>query len=250
MHFSGSSPAESVSGNHLLASLPDADQRRLRPLLHAVTIKARQVLYTKGDPIEQVYFLTGGVCSLVAAMDDGRMAELATIGREGVVGFIAGFGQEIASHEAMLQIPVPGETEAGALAMSARDFRAEMAQAGAFRDAVNKYIVAANVFLETSIACNALHGTEERCARWLLMVQDRIGSATFQLSHEFLAMMLGVHRPTATVVAGTLQAAGLIRYRRGRMEILNREGLEEASCECYAIVAQHFTALRPAPAVE
>jgi hypothetical protein len=160
-----------------------------------------------------------------------------------VVGYVAGLGQLIATHEAMLQIPVPGESEAGAHVMSARDFRAEMSQAGPLRDAVNKYIVAASVFVETSVACNALHGTEERCARWLLMVQDRVCSPTFQLSHEFLAMMLGVHRPTATVVAGTLQSAGLIKYRRGHMEIVNREGLEEASCECYGTVAHHFEAL-------
>jgi CRP-like cAMP-binding protein len=144
----------------------------------------------------------------------------------------------------MVQIPVENEGDA-AQTMSARDFRTEVARPGAFRDAVSAYMIGAHGFIAASVACNALHTADERCARWLLMAHDRVGTDTFQLSHEFLAMMLGVRRPTATVVAGTLQSAGLIRYRRGRMEILNRQGLEDAACECYETVRQHFADVHP-----
>src|SRR5687768_1242957 len=161
------------------------------PMLRTIPLKPKQVLFTKGDSIEAVYFPWGGVCSLVATMDDGRMTELATVGREGVVGYLAGFGQRVASHDAMVQIPVEDGGDA-AQTMSARDFRTEMARPGAFRDAISAYMIGAHVFIATSVACNALHTADERCARWLLMAHDRVGADTFQLSHEFLAMMLGV----------------------------------------------------------
>jgi CRP-like cAMP-binding protein len=235
------SPPAIVSPNLLLASLSPAEYERVRPLLTATPLSARQRLQRKGEPVEVVYFPWGGVCSVVATLSDGGMVELATVGREGVVGYLTAFGQQAAAHDAMVQIPVPN---GGAHVMSARDFRAEMAIAGGLRSAVNAYMIAAHVFISTSVACNALHGAEERCARWLLMAHDRVDGDEFQISHEFIAMMLGVRRPTATVVAGVLQGAGLIRYRRGQMRILDREGLENAACECYREVSAHFTQLR------
>jgi CRP-like cAMP-binding protein len=231
-----------LSQNRLLSSLTPQEFEHLRPMLRTLQLKERQTLYRKGESIDAVYFPWGCVCSIVAHMEDGGMVELATVGCEGVVGYLSAFGQRVAAHDAMVQIP---SDDFGAHVMGAADFRAEMGRASALRDAVHQYMIAAHIFISTSVACNALHTAEERCARWLLMAHDRIGSDHFELSHEFLAMMLGIRRPTATVVAGTLQTAGLIRYRRGKMEIVDREGLEHASCECYRAVAPHFAGLEP-----
>lgn len=221
--------------NEILASLPEDELRRLRPMLRAMPLAPKQSLQQAGQPLESVYFPWGGVCSLVATMSDGRMAELATVGREGIVGYMAAFGQRVATHDAMLQIPAPG---CGAHVMAARDFRALLNRGSGLEAAVHRYANAAHTSLAVSAACNSLHLARERCARWLLIVQDRVGASSFDLSHEYIAMMLGVRRPTATVVAGTLQAAGLIRYRRGHVEILDRPGLEAASCECHALAGQ------------
>ena len=197
-------------------------------------------LLEAGRPIETVYFPNGGVCSLTMTMEDGRVAEVGLTGREGLVGYLLAFGQNEASHDAMVQIP-----GGSALTMSRRDFREHMSRNGSLRALVNRYMLAATAFTTTSVACNALHVAEERCARWLLHAHDRMGSATFDLSHEFLAMMLGVRRPTATIVAGTLQRSGLIRYSRGRMTIVDRPRLEQASCECYGLIEQYMGGLLP-----
>jgi CRP-like cAMP-binding protein len=242
----GCGHADGASQNRLLASLSPEEFEHLRPMLRNIPLRARQSFYTKGEPLDTVYFPWGCVCSIVAHMQDGGMVELATVGCEGVVGYLSAFGQRVAVNDAMIQIP---SAKCGAHVMSASDFRTEMNRQGGLRDAVHRYMLAAHVFICTSVACNALHSAEERCARWLLMAHDRVGSDQFDLSHEFLAMMLGIRRPTATVVAGTLQGAGLIRYRRGKMEILDREGLEHASCECYRVVAPYFAGLDPTVAI-
>lgn len=218
--------------NDVLASLPEAEFARLDPRLRPVMFSPREILQKAGDDIDCVYFPWGGACSIVATMSDGRTAEVATVGREGIVGYLAGFGANRAQHDAMVQIHA---VNCGAYAMTVADFRAELARAEGMSSAVARYVVNMDAFLSSTVACNALHLVIERCARWLLLAQDRLESPQFCLSHEFLAMMLGVRRPTATVVAGELQAAGLIRYRRGQMEILDREGLEAVSCECYAL---------------
>jgi CRP-like cAMP-binding protein len=226
--------------NLILRSLPSSDFARLEPELGSVELPARKVLYRDGEPITTVYFPWGGVCSITRVMQDGRMVEVGAVGREGVMGYMAGFGDDIATGDCMVQVP-----DGGAYAMRASTFRAEMNVHGALHRIVSRFMNAMNVLAFQSVACNALHGAEERCARWLLMVHDRVGADSFLLSHEFLAVMLGVRRPTATIAAGVLQKAGLITYRRGRMTILNREGLEEAACECYAAVQEHFERLLP-----
>ena len=223
------------TSNLLLAALPEEDFARLAPLLKAVPLETRTVFLRDGQAIDSVCFPQGGLCSLTLTMADGRMAEVGVVGIEGVVGCMAGFGQDVASHDAMVQIP-----DGGALLLPTRDFRDEMSRGGALHALVSRYMVAANTMTAASVACNALHTAEERCARWLLHAHDRVQASRFELSHEFIAMMLGVRRPTATLVAGILQRAGLIRYKRAQMEILDRPGLEEASCECYRAVQGHF----------
>jgi CRP-like cAMP-binding protein len=127
--------------------------------------------------------------------------------------------------------------------MPADVFKNEMNRSGAFQESVLRYWQGFQMLIMQSTACMALHPVQERCCRWLLMAHDRVHRDDFELSHEFLAMMLGATRPTVTVVAGTLQKAGLIRYRHGRMTILDRKSLEDASCECYATVKAGFDRL-------
>ena len=226
------------TSNALLEALGPQDFATIEPLLRTVQQRSAMSLLKSGEPIEAVYFPTGDVCSLTMTMEDGRVAEVGLSGREGVIGYLAGFGEINASHDAMVQVP-----GGSLLSMSPRDFRDHMSRNGVFRDVINRYMLAMTALMSTSVACNALHAAEERCARWLLHAHDRMGVAAFDLSHEFLAMMLGVRRPTATIVAGILQRAGLIRYSRGHMNIVDRARLEQASCECYGVIEKHFEGL-------
>ena len=135
----------------------------------------------------------------------------------------------------MVQVP-----DGSIVKLSEKAFRRELAAHGSFHDLVGRYIQATIAQMMQSTACNALHHVQQRCARWLLMTHDRMHEQDFHLSHEFLAVMLGVQRPTVTVVAGNLQQAGLISYKHGVVKVLDRAGLEAAACECYAIIRAHF----------
>ena len=159
---------------------------------------------------------------------------------KGFLGINACFGREMLSGETMLQVPVPDAT---AEVMSAEIFKRELGRAGPFQECVHRYSQGLLMLMMQSTGCMALHPVQERCCRWLLMTHDRVRTDEFHLSHEFLAMMLGSTRPTVTLVAGTLQKAGLIKYTHGRITILDRKSLEAASCECYATVKGHFDRL-------
>jgi CRP-like cAMP-binding protein len=226
------------SKNKLLACLLPEDFARLRPQLKTVPLLAKQVLHRRNEPVRQVFFLNGGVASMTTTMQNGAMVEIATVGLEGLVGVNAFFGDDMLSGETMLQVP---DTDAEVL--SAASFRHELTRGGSFQDCVRRYSQGLLMLLMQSTACMALHSVQERGCRWLLMTHDRVGRNEFQLSHEFLAMMLGATRPTVTVVALTLQKAGLIRYKHGHITILDRAGLEAASCECYSTVKTHFDRL-------
>lgn len=225
--------------NRILAALPPDDYRRLLPTLTTVPAKVKQVLYKPGDPIRHVYYPNGGVASMTTVMQNGDMIEVATVGTEGMLGLSAYFGATTMVGEAMIQV---GDSTAER--MDAAVFTAEMDRRGALHQIVSQYTHALVAAMMQSLACNTLHPVQERCARWLLMTHDRMGSPEFGLSHEFLAMMLGVRRPTVTVVAGQLQKVGLIRYKHGRITILDREGLETASCECYRAIRRQFARAR------
>jgi len=227
--------------NRLLASLTDADYQRFRSHLKTIPIRTRQVLYKVGEPIRVVYFPNGGVASITTILRNGATVEAATVGDEGMVGVEAFLSAEaISPGEIIIQVP-----DTSAEMMAVEDFRAALAERGAFHDLIGRYLQALIAQIMQSSACNALHQVQQRCARWLLTTHDRMHQQEFTLSHEFLAIMLGVQRPTVSVVAATLQDAGLIRYHHGRVDVLNRAGLEEASCECYAIVRAHFDRLMP-----
>jgi len=201
-------------------------------------VRVKQILHPRNEPIRDVFFPNGGVTSMTAAMRDGAMVEIATVGAEGLVGMDAFLGASIMSSETMVQVP-----DTSAEAMSVQAFTAELDRRGSFYDCVQRYSQGLMILMMQSTACMALHPVQERGCRWLLMTHDRVGRDDFQLSHEFLAMMLGSTRPTVSVVAGTLHKAGLIKYTHGRITILDRQGLEAASCECYATVKAHFDRL-------
>jgi len=200
----------------------------------------RQVLHKNGEPLRAVYFLNGGVASITTVLSDGTAVEAATVGDEGMLGVEAFLGANaVAPGETLIQVP-----DTSAEMMSVDDFRREVSATGAFRDIVGRYTQIIIAQMMQSAACNALHQVPQRAARWLLMTHDRMHERDFNLSHEFLAIMLGVQRPTVSVVAATLQRAGLIRYTHGHVTIRNRKGLEAAACECYGIIRGHFDKLR------
>jgi CRP-like cAMP-binding protein len=201
-------------------------------------MQAKQVLHPRGQPIREVFFPNGGVASITAAMRDGAMVEIATVGDEGLVGMDTFFGGSFANTESMIQVP-----DTSMEAMSAKAFTSELERRGPFHDRMRAYSQGLLMLMIQSTACMALHPVQERGCRWLLMTRDRVGRDDFRLSHEFLAMMLGATRPTVSVVANTLQKAGLIKYLYGHITILDGAGLEAASCECYATVRDQFTRL-------
>jgi CRP-like cAMP-binding protein len=214
--------------NNLLAALPANDYARLAPTLGTTPLKLKRFLHKPGEPIDQVYFPGGGFASVVTVLKDGAMVEVATIGREGMLGMSAALTRDPSPSAAMVQ----AETDT-CYTMSAEAFRNEMDRRGAFYDLLTRYGQALVGFIMQSTACNAVHSVEQRLSRWLLMAHDRVGKDDFPLTQEFAAMMLGTSRPTVTVVAGTLQKAGLIKYHRGHVTVVDREDLEAASCECY-----------------
>ena len=228
------------SANWLLAALPTKDFRRLAPHLKTVAIRTKQVLHKQGEPLRQVYFPNGGVVSITTVLPDGTTVEAATVGDEGMLGIEAFLSDDaVAPGETLMQVP---DTNAEMLSVEA--FRREVAKHGALHHLMGRYTQVFIAQMMQTSACNALHQVQQRCARWLLMTHDRMHKQDFNLSHEFLAVMLGVRRPTVSSIAGTLQDAGLIAYRHGRVKVLNRKGLEATSCQCYPIIRSHFNRMR------
>jgi len=216
-------------GNRLLQALPAAEQDRLLSKLTPMSLSMKTVLFEPGQQISAVHFPVNGVVSLVTSLEDGAIVEVATVGNEGIVGVPLVHGGSLAVR-AISQ--VPGDT----LRMDASVYMAEFERPGPFRDLVENYLQALFGQISQAAACNRLHSNEERLSRWLLMSHDRVGTETFPITHEFLGQMLGSRRATVTLSAGILQAAGLIRYHRGRVTIVDRDGLESVSCECYGVI--------------
>jgi CRP-like cAMP-binding protein len=229
-----------TSGNKLLASLSPEEYERIGQHLRSVPMKLKQTLCKQDEPIRDVMFPNGGACSLVKTLQNGQAAEVGTIGAEGVVGASVFFGQRVAECDVVVQLPGPG-----AQVMPADVFNAEMDRRGAFFNHIIRYTQALMSQIMQTTACNGLHSAEERCCRWLLMTHDRAGQDELALTHDFLALMLGVRRPTVTLVVASLQSAGLIESRRGSIRIIDRLGLETASCECYHVVRATWRRLLP-----
>jgi CRP-like cAMP-binding protein len=226
--------------NRLLAALSARDFAVLDPHLELVSLPRGKVLFEPGDEVTTTYFpCHRTMASLLIVTRDGREVEAATIGREGAVGGIVSEGHKPAFGRAVVQIG--GE----ALAINTSHLEAAKTGSARFGDLFSRYADALLAQMMQSVACNALHRTEERCARWLLATHDRAGGKMVHLTQEALAEMLGVQRTTVTAVTGVLQERGLIRTHRGRVEVLDRPGLERAACECYRAVEDHFTRLLP-----
>jgi CRP-like cAMP-binding protein len=223
--------------NRLLSLLSDNDYERLRPHLSLVVLEYRKDLYQASQPIEHVYFPVDGVASLVITTSDGDGVEVGTIGNEGIVGLPICLGDHEAPSSVYVQ--VPGK----ALRMDAHLFRGELERSPTLSLVMLRYAHAFFNQVAQSAACAHLHRVEQRCCRWLLMTRDRMPSGDFLLTQEFLGMMLGVRRTTVTDVMGALQKAGLVRYRRGHVTILDHDALRQRACECYEISRLEFDRL-------
>lgn len=229
------------SGNRLLGLLPAKDYARLRPHLRRLPLRYRQSLYAANKPIGFVYFIETGVGSLVNTMANGEAAEVGTIGNEGIVGLPIVLGDSRGPSSVYVQVPGAG------LRMKASEFKKAMARSASLRAVMLRFTHAFFNQVAQSAACNTFHSLEQRCCRWFLMTHDRMQKDDFLLTQEFLAMMLGVQRTGVTVAAGALQRAGLIRYTRGNVTILDRDGLLHRSCECYGVAKREFDHLLGAP---
>jgi CRP-like cAMP-binding protein len=231
-------PALSIS-NRLLAALARENLDPLRAHLEPVPLPHKQILSNPNMPIAHVYFPQEGMVSLVQPLENGAMIEVGMIGNEGLVGVPVLLGADTSPLEAMVQIP------GSALRMQASVFREEAGRSSALSGLLLRYVQALHVQVSLSAACNGRHTLPERLARWLLTARDRATSDRMPLSHEFLAMMLGVRRAGVTVTVGTLKAASLIHNTHGQVTITDRQGLEAACCECYRTVRNEYQRLVP-----
>ncbi len=237
-------PAGEPLRNRLLARLPAEEYARLAPHLTPVPLEFNQSIYEFGAAIDYAYFPTRGVISAVATTEDGDAIEIATVGNEGMTGLPALIEPE--SSPSRLFVQVPG----AATRIPAEALRREIQHESALRRILHRYQVAFMVQLAQSVACNGLHTIQQRCCRWLLITHDRVQDDVLPLTHELLAIMLGVRRPGITVVLQSLQARGFVEYSRGKIEVRNRQGLEAASCECYRVVKMHHDRLLGPDAVD
>jgi CRP-like cAMP-binding protein len=228
--------------NGLLAALDSDESEYLRPTLDVLQLERGAVLYEVGQPVEHVYFPHNAVVSLLAVMRDGRVAETGTIGREGFTGSETILGNDDRANSRCL-VQVAGMASRVPLST----LRALVNERPHARQMLLAYTRALFAQVLQSVACNATHNVEQRCARWLLMTHDRAEADTFDLTQEFLAVMLSVRRASVNVIGKTFQKRGLIRYSRGKITILDRASLEAASCECYGIVRRVFAQLLPYP---
>jgi CRP-like cAMP-binding protein len=226
------SPA--ACSNLLLSMLPDADYQALQPHLELVETPLHLKLCERDQPIHYAYFPLIGGHSVLATMQDGAQVEVGTVGFEGMSTTDLILGSDVAIETNVCQIP------GTALRMPAEVFREMTMGDTTLRRIALRYLQAYLSMVSQNVACNRLHHIEHRLAKWLLMSHDRMRREDFALTQEYLAAMLGVHRPSVSVAAGVLQHAGIIDYKRGSIRVLDRQSLEDASCECYGIVQKHF----------
>ena len=221
---------EPANLNRLLALLPDEERQPLVTRAETVSLSPREEVYPTDGPIENVYFPLNGVASILIDDSRGSAVEIATIGNEGMLGSAVVLGVPRAWGRTL--VPVPGT----ALRLRVEALRAHLEQQPVLPTLLTRYLYALTRHIAQAGACHHLHSMEERCARWLLMVQDRVGQGTFVLTQRFLSELLGVRLATVNLVLRHFKRAGLIAYVRGRIEIVDRAGLEAVSCPCYTIM--------------
>jgi CRP-like cAMP-binding protein len=228
------------SANRLLAAVPVVERGLLEPHVQLVELGHRQVLFEPEEDVVTTHFpVTGTMAALVVTLEDGKTAEAASIGREGAIGGIVSAGHKPAFTRAVTIIAGP------ALRIDTARIELAKEKSKVVRELFERYADALLAQVLQSVTCNAVHSQQQRLARWLLMTQDRVGSAELPLTQETIGEMLGVHRSTVIRVARSFQRQGLIRYERGKVAITNRTGLELAVCECYGAVARHFKRMVP-----
>jgi CRP-like cAMP-binding protein len=225
--------------NRLLLALPSRNLKRLMPELEQICCQRAQILMDADSSLDHVFFPDSGVVSVVAVYADGRVIEMATIGREGCSGVQAILGAKRSSVRLLVQIP------GSAAKMSRVAFTLAMQSMPAFRSVMDAYIQAFLEQVMVSVACNGAHSLKQRLARWLLMMRDRSDGDALLITQSLLAEMLGVQRPTITNAAREFERAGLIERGRRQVTILDRQGLTKASCECYQLVRTRLAFLLP-----
>ncbi len=227
----------SNSNNLLLAALPAEDYKHFIPHLDEVSFPIGKVLHPPGERIKDVYFPTQGMVSLISILEDGSTTEIALIGNEGMIGMPVFWGGNYSTNCAVVQL------EGSGLKLNAEIFKQKFLSSEVLQKRLLLYTQALLTQVSQNAACNRQHTIEERLCRWLLSVCDCIGKDNFPLTQEFISQMLGIRRSSVTVAAGTLQKAGLIRYNRGNINIINIKDLEAAACECYCLVKKEYKRL-------
>lgn len=223
--------------NHLLRLLPQEDRSALLAQMERVETPFGMRIFNQDEPLEWAWFPCSGEHSIIKLMADGSQAETGTVGREGMSPVDLLVGAEISLDSADCQIA------GDALRISASAFRTALATMPQLNQVCQRYLQAYLALVSQSVACNRLHNLEQRFARWVLMSADRVGKPEFALTQDYLAIMLGVQRPSVSLAAQALQQRGLIRYSRGQMQVLDRPGLERVSCECYQRVRNRYRSL-------
>ena len=225
------------SSNLLLASLTQSDNDLLQPKLKKIHLDQKHVLFGTGDAIHAVYFPLTAIVSLVVELSTGEMVEAAMVGRDGVIGGATALDGRISLSRAIVQL------SGDAMAIDVASIKAAALQSETLLSILIRHEQTVYAQAQQSAACMAMHHVEARLCRWMLRARDLSGTDTLMFTQEFLAEMLGVRRTSVSLVAHTLQEAGMIKYSRGRIEILNIEGMRETACECYETVKSHYAAL-------
>jgi CRP-like cAMP-binding protein len=231
-----------VKSNQLLGALETASHRRLKEQCAPVLLKLGTIVCEAGGTLEHAYFPEGAVLSLLTVMESGSAIETANIGREGAFGIFAAMYSRVSFNRCLVQL------EGSMLRCPIEALQEEFARSAHVRDLFVSYSETLLSQVQQTVGCNALHTVEERMCRWLLMMDDRAEGELMTYTHEFLSNIMGVNRTSISLAAQSMQNAGLIAYHRGRMQVLDRSGMEQASCECYAILKRRFDAfLTPPP---
>ena len=225
------------NSNLLLASLSPSDTAALQPHLKFVHLEQQRILVEAGGSVEAIYFPTSAVVSIVASLSTGELVEAAMIGRDGLIGASAALDGKISLSRMIVQLA------GGAMMCSLGGLRSAAMQSQSLLSLLVRHEQAVYAQAQQSAACMASHHVEARLCRWLLRSRDLSGSDMLPFTQEFLAEMLGVRRTSVTVVAHTLQQAGMVKYARGKIQITNLEGLQEAACECYGTIKSHYQGL-------
>jgi CRP-like cAMP-binding protein len=233
---------DEIRGNRLIAALEPASRTRIERHLQPVEFKLGAVVCEAGGLLKHAYFPQGSVLSLLTVLENGSAIETANIGREGAFGLFAAMYSRVSFNRCLVQLE--GDMVRCPIALLQSEFK----DSEHVRNLFVSYSETLLSQVQQTVACNSMHTTEERMCRWLLMMHDRAQGKALPYTHEFLSHMLGANRKSVTLAAQAMQADGLISYRRGKIQILDRAGLEEASCECYAIVKERFDAFLDPPA--